>query len=369
MRLDSYIRNHLETIIADWNEFARLQLPAAASMSDLALRDEVQDILLAVADDLARPESEVARYEKGRGGADLNSTAAAIHGTLRHASGFSLKQLHAEFRALRASVMRLWLQQKDAFVPEDADQMLRFNEAVDQATAESIVNYEVRMENTRDLYLAILGHDLRSPLAAIEAVGELLSNPEIDVRVREKIVTILRRSAIAMRAMVDDLMEYARTKLDGGIPVLKLDTDLRPICESVIEEVTIAHPDFQFLLEAKSVLPVHADAARLRQAIANLLNNAADHADVKKPVVTRLERHGRTVFVHISSGGIIPPERLATLFDPFQTLGEDREKSGRSHLGLGLYIAHQIARAHGGDILVKSDPTSGTVFSLEIPVR
>lgn len=369
MRLERYIRDHPETIIADWNAFARQQLPAAASMSDLALRDNVQEILLAIADDLAKPESEAARHVKSHGGADLTSTAAAVHGVLRHASGFSLKQLHAEFRALRASVLRLWLQQQAGLPAEDSEQIVRFNEAVDQATAESIVSYEMRMDNTRDLYLAILGHDLRSPLAAVEAVGELLGRPEIDGRVREQIVTILRRSTDAMRAMVDDLMEYARAKLGGGIHISKHDVALRPICESIIEEVRIAHPSFRFLLEAKASVPIHADAARLRQAIGNLLNNAADHADVQIPVLTRVERRGRMAYVHISSGGTIPPERLVTLFDPFHALGEGKEKSGRSHLGLGLFIAHEIARAHGGDIRVKSDTASGTVFSLEIPAR
>src|SRR3954469_16884261 len=140
------------------------------------------------------------------------------HGVLRHLAGFDLRQLAAEFRALRASVLRLWLKRG----VEDATafyQMTRFNEAIDQALAESIANYSDEVGRSRDTFLAILGHDLRTPLSAIaNSASYLRKRGSADAEATSAINRISRSTA-NMSSMIRDLLEYTRTRLGRAIPI------------------------------------------------------------------------------------------------------------------------------------------------------
>ena len=132
----------MEPILECWDEYARTMKPAADEMSLQALRDHSEAMLRAVAADIEVPQSKREQFEKSQGDSDEDRTSAASeHGHLRHASNFTLIQLSSEFRALRASVLRLWLKQVEQVTPEVLEDVIRFNEAIDQALAESIVTY------------------------------------------------------------------------------------------------------------------------------------------------------------------------------------------------------------------------------------
>ncbi len=141
MRLADFILRDMEAIVQQWEVFAATLLPAAASMESLALRDHAQQILEAVAKDLQTPQTAQAQREKslGRGPnlIDATETAAQTHAVLRARGGFNIKQLAAEYRALRASVLRLWIDDCQPDAPH-MDDIIRFNEAIDQALAESV---------------------------------------------------------------------------------------------------------------------------------------------------------------------------------------------------------------------------------------
>src|SRR3569832_143442 len=149
---------------------------------------------------------------------DEPESGASIHETLRHESGFTMVQLLAEFRALRATVLRLWLPHAAQATETTINDVLRFNEAIDQAVAESTARFTERTTQPRDTFLAILGHDLRTPLAAMAMAGDYLSMPKIGTPQTCEVGQRVKRSAATMRSMVNDMLEYARTQLGSGIP-------------------------------------------------------------------------------------------------------------------------------------------------------
>ena len=179
MRLPEFILRNIEAILVQWESFASDQLPAAANMGSLALRDHAEPILRAIAKDLATYQSREAQTAKSLGRklsfVGAPETAAETHAVLRARSGFNINQLAAEYRALRASVLRLWT---DAYPPSRVDQFdeaTRFNEAIDEALAESISFFSVQVDQARDLLLGMLGHDLRSPLQSIQMTAAYLA--------------------------------------------------------------------------------------------------------------------------------------------------------------------------------------------------
>jgi len=170
MKLSRFIKVHIDAIVADWEDFART-LPAGRSMTPLALRDHGREILLTIAADMGLPQSDqqrTAQAEDIATAAQPAATPAAEHGALRQMAGFDLVQLFAEFRALRASVMLSWKRSDGASVTEDSlDQIMLFNEGMDKALAESVQRYSSEVAASRDMFLAVLGHDLRGPLTGI----------------------------------------------------------------------------------------------------------------------------------------------------------------------------------------------------------
>src|ERR1041385_3923427 len=179
MRLAQFITDNLEEILLEWEAFAQSLLESGQQMTSLALRDHASQILLAIALDIEEAQSDLEQAYKSKGYvriAEATRTAAMTHGAMRYLAGFDLRQLAAEFRALRASVLRLWLK-RGAANGTAFYEMTRFNEAIDQALAESIANYSNEVARSRDTFLAILGHDLRSPLSAIANSGLFLTTP------------------------------------------------------------------------------------------------------------------------------------------------------------------------------------------------
>jgi signal transduction histidine kinase len=169
-RLSRFIRANAETILAEWETFAR-SLPGGGTMDVAALRDHAKEMLLVIAADLERSQTDSAQDAKARGERDAGetrgTTAAQEHGAGRAGSGFTVGQMVAEFRALRASVTRLWLTEDAGGARTDLTDLIRFNEAIDQAIAESVSQYSQSVGRTQERFLAILSHDLRSPLGAI----------------------------------------------------------------------------------------------------------------------------------------------------------------------------------------------------------
>lgn len=176
-------------------------------MTDKALRDHAKQFLQAVAKDIESQQSGDQGSNKSKGW--QRDSAASQHGIIRQDDGFTMIQMVAEYRALRATVLRLWMPHVKQVPEETTTDMIRFNEAIDQAVAESTARYTEQAARTRDTFLAILGHDLRTPLTAMAMAGEFLTMPDVGTEKTAEVGDHVKRSAASMSAMVNDLLEYA----------------------------------------------------------------------------------------------------------------------------------------------------------------
>jgi hypothetical protein len=371
MQLSEFIERNVEIIVSEWEAFARATIGPAQTMSRLALRDHAAQILRAIATDLRTPQTETERQIKSQGLAEpmASETSAATHGVLRQLVGFDLVQLAAEYRAVRATVLRLWKAQCKTVNANTIEDVARFNEAVDQALAESIASFSDRIAHSRDTFLAVLGHDLRSPLSAVTSSLGLLGNPKLESEKREQILRMAKRSAASMAQMITDLLEYTRTRLGRGIEIVLVDGDMAALCREVFEEVQAAHFDRSFTALIPPSLSTRFDAARMRQVLSNLLNNAVQHGDPASPItITLAQEGGDTIFSVRNLGRPIPEDSLQVIFDPLvQIPAEDADQTRpNTSLGLGLYIVHEIVAAHGAAISVTSSEAEGTEFKVRL---
>ena len=371
MRLAQFITENLEELLVEWEAFALSLLAPGQKMTRLALRDHASQILLAVAEDIESNQTDLEQAYKSKGFVripEAASTAARTHGALRHLAGFDLRQLAAEYRALRASVLRLWLQRggggETAFY-----QMTRFNEAIDQALAESIANYSDEVARSRNTFLAILGHDLRSPLSAIANSSLYLGTPGVlppgmplDAARR------IHSSTARMSSMISDLLEYTRTRLGRSIPITRAATSIEQICNLALDEIRAAHPERMFKLDTSGDLRGQFDSGRLQQVISNLLGNAVQHGAWDQPITLAAHGEPDRITVRVKNHGRpIPEDQLQVIFNPLVQFPTNETSGTPTSLGLGLYIAREIVSMHGGTIVAESSAEDGTVFSARLP--
>ena len=374
MKFSSFIRINVDAIVANWEEFART-LPAARHMSTLALRDHSEEILLEVANDMERRQSDeerASRSEEVVVNPPAAGTAAGEHGALRQMAGFDLAQLFAEFRAMRASVMAFWHRSEGASATSSSiDEVMRFNEGIDKALAESVERYSSEVAESRDMFLAILGHDLRGPLSGIDMSTLLLAKPDLSDTARQQAAIRIKRASGEMNRLITDLLEYTRTRLGAGIPIARSSCDLKPICEESLDATQAGYPEQQFVRKMSGDLNIEADAPRLQQALSNLLNNAVQHGDRHAPVVFSAEGQEDVVELKISNAGEpIRADALHAIFEPLvqaSIAAKDGDKRSRTSLGLGLFIVREIVLGHAGTISVESSVDAGTVFTIRLP--
>ena len=374
MRLADFIRANREPILVEWEAFARTCAPSSGTMDVAALRDHADQMLTTIAADLATPQGLHAQAEKSKGQApDENpmvATAAEEHGAGRAESGFSVAQMVAEYRALRASVIRLWTQAQGALAAEEVEDLTRFNEAIDQALAESVTRYDEGVEQAKETFVAILGHDLRLPLGAISTSAAFVLETGALEEPQRGLVVRIAASASRTIGMVGELLDFTRSRLGGGIPVVRADTDLAELVRDAADEVQAAYPRHPIRVDSVGEQRGQWDAARLAQALGNLIGNAVQHGRDGAPVTVDVRGEGEQVVVAVHNGGaVIPPDQLDGIFNPMkarQTLRQvDRTPTGS--LGLGLYIAERIVDAHGGRIAVESSEGRGTTFTVFLP--
>ncbi len=375
MRLADFILANCDTILMEWEVFARSCAPASGSMNVAALRDHAAQMLTAIAADLAQPQSSSEQSEKsvGRGPAvhpDTPATAAEQHGAGRAQSGFTVVQMVAEYRALRASVIRLWTHAQGQLGPDEVDDLTRFNEAIDQSLTESVARFNQDVEKAKETFLAILGHDLRTPLGAIGTSATfMLETGELEEPHRTLTARIVG-SAKRTLGMVGDLLDFTRSHLGDGIPVERAETSLGRVVHDVVDEICAAHPGRNIRVESHGEISGRWDAARLRQAIGNLVGNAVQHGADGAAITVTFRGDDREAVVKVHNRGtVIPPDRLDGIFNPMRIRGSPLASAPgpTGSLGLGLYIAERIVSAHGGHIDAESSEEAGTTFTVYLP--
>jgi signal transduction histidine kinase len=308
--------------------------------------------------------------EKAKGRAPTEAgapeTAAQTHAVLRARDGFDINQLVAEYRALRASVLRRWMDSRLPNPPEVED-VIRFNEAIDQAVAESVGHFHAQVERDRALLLGMLGHDMRNPLNTILTTASYLAALNAGEQVSVAAARLLR-SGTSMQALLDQLMDFNRTQLGLGLPVVPSEVDLAALVADELEQWRGAHPNRRIELTATGDPRGRWDGTRMQQLLRNLVSNAIKYGSPDTPVRVALCGEEADVRLEVTNHGpALDPSALSQLFDPLRR-GSAQEAShdAQGGLGLGLFIVREIARAHGGEVEVRSEEGE-TTFAVRLP--
>lgn len=385
MRLAEFILANIEPILAEWEEFAR-SLSPGADMTIVELRDDAGSILLATARDMQNRQSlqQQESKSKGDGGAsgaasDRLDIASDMHGVERVSSGFHITDVVSEYRALRASVLRLWRKSLPQPGFSDIDDLTRFNESLDQSLARGVASYSKRVDDSRQMFLAILGHDLRNPLSAIRTAAYLVSLNNEDPATANA-VAMINTSTDSMVKLISDLIDFSSSGLGRAMPLHREPVDMERLCLEVIESYRITHADRELRFHSDGDVNGVWDAGRIRQVVSNLLGNAIQHGSPDGPIALSATSKNTSsaasgpgdsavVLSVYNEGPPIPPDLLPTLFDPLTRYATRESVADRTpgSIGLGLYIVREIVVANGGTVSVTSTAEEGTTFTVCIP--
>ena len=367
MRLADFIEENREAILVEWDHFAAT-LPGASGLDAKSLRDHAGQMLVAIVADMREVQRKGGRDAKSHGALDTESSessAALTHGTVRELQGIDVIGLFAEFRALRSAVCRLWSAQQEP-QKHALDDLVRFDEALDMALAESLSRFQERLLRRRSLMLGTLAHDLRNPLAALLLTAQAMrarSKGEASVPALDRIIRNAQRAERIVRDLFDMLLAIG----SSGLALSAEEADLVVICGEIIDEAQTLHPDAQISFSGPSVLRGSWDVGRLSRLLSNLVENAVRHGE-GTPVEVRLgDENGMAVLTVTNGGTPIPEEYLRRIFESLTQGAPSAHSSHSSGAGLGLYIARKIADSHGGSLTVDSTTEHGTVFTLRLP--
>ncbi len=215
-----------------------------------------------------------------------------------------------------------------------------------------------------EMFMAVLSHDLRTPLMSITAAATVIKRqpqPDKACAMAERVLSSSQR----MARMIEDLLDVTRIRQAGGLALKLGAADMQAIVQRTLDEVQTGFPDRSIESTLQGDLTGVWDGERLCQVVTNIVGNAMHHGSADRPVQVAVDgTRSNMVTVSVSNGGTIAPDLLPHLFDPFR--GRERTPGRNQGLGLGLFIAHQIVRAHRGNICVKSQDGT-TCFSVELP--
>ncbi|QKK16381.1 PAS domain-containing sensor histidine kinase [Rhizobium indicum] len=232
------------------------------------------------------------------------------------------------------------------------------------ATIKSKLAFEQQTAELREEFIAVLGHDLRNPLASIAAAARMLRKEKQTDRAI-KVLDLMQGSVVRMSALIDNVLDFARGRLGGGITLERRAEHLEPLLRQVIEELRFSHLDRAIEVTIEFDGPINCDSGRIGQLVSNLLANALTHGTPDEPVRLSAATVDGKLELWIANGGApISSDAMTRLFQPFFTGEAGTSQRG---LGLGLHIASEIARAHGGTITVSSDDKE-TRFTFVMPL-
>ena len=370
-RLADFIAGHRAAIVSAWEDFARGNWPVELP-DTMELRDNAETILMAFAADMKSTPADLA-HDRGSG-RDLKERMLLAGETLRHvrermASGFDLVLMVAEFRALRASVMRVWLASHPLAHTEQAIDLMHFHEAIDGLVSMVVEAHSARVEQGRRLFMGIIGHDLRQPLCSVRLLvsaliraGNTIESPPVLAKIQQ--------SVESMDALVRDLVDLSSTRLGVKMTVYRQSLDLAELAGETMIQAESANPRLIFKLVTEGDLSGEWDGLRLRQLLGNLLENAAryssDAGEVELILNPTADDEGVEIRVR-NQGRLIPPDVLEVLFEPMKRYARADADSRVGSVGLGLYICREIVSAHEGEIGVESTEDGTTTVTIVLP--
>jgi len=368
MKLSAFLITHREQVLTAWEHQAAKRVPRLARVD--RLRDHLGELLEVIARALESGERRNHIAEVPHDASSKNvEVVAEKHADGRAQQGLTLKEMVREFPVLRSCVLRNWLGSQSCSSPEDLEDLLRFDESLDLALTQSVSVFMDRVNRSREMFLSILGHDLRNPLSTVITGSKLLRDEQLDRATSREITARIVSTSERMRGLVDDLLDFTRTRLGGQLPIDRHESDLTATVRNVVGEFATSHPDRTVNVSISGDLRGSWDDGRIGQAVGNLLGNAVDHGAKDSPIdlLARADDQEVEITVH-NEGPAIPAEEREHLFQPLRHVNEqDTKRRQRKHLGLGLYIARAIATGHGGRIEVDSSAERGTTFTMRLP--
>jgi signal transduction histidine kinase len=368
MRLSQFVLSNLDAIVDQWQAFAATILPQQ-QYDRLILRNQAEEILKAIAlqMEIGQSEAEQITKSEGRAARQKDDTFAESHGEGRLRIGFNVAQMVSEFRALRATVIRLWMATSPELDASAADQLIRFNEEIDRAVAESTQRFMQELEKSRDFAIAVLAHDLRNPLNAIVSSAQMLL---IDKSLAGGVdlYSGIIQSGVRMDKLIHNLLDFTRVRLGQPIPLKRESLNVLSLCREIVAEFVAAWPEYPIELSSSGDVIGTWDGSRIKQLLSNLIANGVQHGTVNGRVTVDIRSEGEEVVIRVHNEGLpITSDKLSAVFDPFVPFSRDSAVSDGVHLGIGLYVAREIVRAHSGKITVSSTRETGTTFVVSLP--
>jgi signal transduction histidine kinase len=280
-------------------------------------------------------------------------------------SGFNLGHAISEYRALRSSILFLWMRSGPKKEDIELADVTRFNETIDQAIAEVVRLYAGNEETFNDRFVAALGHEIRNSLNIIGMVAQALDKSQLEESQRKNVAR-LHKSVGSINRIVDDLAILIRSRMRVGLPLLKQSCDLGVIVEETLADIKLSNPGSIFVVEKNGDLTGTWDRLRLQQMIFNLAVNAVTYASDKQARIV-IRGAGADVVLTISNRGRpIPEEEQQQIFEPFVHKGGPAPAQPSTGLGIGLFVVREIVEAHQGSIELESG-NEGTRFTVRLP--
>jgi signal transduction histidine kinase/ActR/RegA family two-component response regulator len=399
VRLADFILANVEPILVEWESFARSIWPSEATADPAEVRDEAEDILYATAADMQSDQTSAQQGEKSKGtsrawdeGAAL-TRASATHGSGRVASGFELWAVIAEYRALRASVLRLWRESGPTPDLRDVDDVTRFNESIDQSLTQAVRSYVDQVERDRaallgnahasrreaeaanrakDMFLATLSHEMRTPLNAIVGWLSILRHEQADPRHVQEGLKVIERNTAAQLQLIDDVLDVSRI-VSGKLRVDIHPCDLTDVINAGVNMMRPAAEARNITFDVQldpSASGAWCDSVRIQQVVWNLVSNAVKFTPKGGRVDVTLSREKSSFQIQVMDNGQgISSELLPYVFDRFRQ-GESSTRRRFAGLGLGLSIVKYIVEAHGGTVEASSPGEGkGSTFTVRLPIR
>jgi len=360
-----FVRENLRAILDEWDTVAAQMQPAAEDLDMDELRDFARALLMDVL--VAMPSADGSNVPVADEGSLAQGTtrSAREHAEDRLAQGFTIAQLMIEYRALRWSILSRWSAQVDGMdTSAICEEIKRFDAALDKSLVESVQWFHEQLNESRDLLLGTLAHDLRNPLAvSLHTVQLLLRNRAQSSRNTEGLSRI-SEACTRMQQLIEDVLDFARLRFGLALPIKCEPLAFHDCVMHCIEQLCSLEPEIRIEFEHDADLSGNWDRARMEQLLTNLLTNAARHAPTGEPVRVHARGEPDCIRLAVQNGGKpIPLDLQEHVFEPMcQGTGTPVGSAG-----LGLYIARQIVLAHGGSITLESTEGEGTTFDVILP--
>lgn len=371
MKFTHFIKNHKEEITNEWVKFAQENINGVNKLELEEVRDHIKQMLARIVESMETSETDVEQENKSKGNKSMQtgeSEAANQHGEQRADVGFDIMELSSEFRALRASVLRLWeSKSKEEKTEADFQEMIRFNEVIDELWMISLKRFDRKVDESKNWFMGILGHDLRNPLAAISGVQSIL---KLSKNLSEKEKSLIGRadsSVKRMKELINNLLELTNLRLGSGMTIERTQIDLSKQSEKIIQELQLSYPEAELIIDSPGPVQGEWDAIRLDQLMTNLITNAIRYGNPGGPVTVSISANGNKAFFKVHNEGQPVPEKIQEMISTGMFTKTNGDPTKKDSYGLGLYIVKAIVDGHKGQMKVNSTEEEGTTFQITLP--